>query len=397
MNKFLLWAIICLFSWNASAQKFHTIKARIDTEPRIEIPNRLFFIHHVADARQDTSIVGIVQTGLFNQKTKAVLEYGSTKFFEKIFEGYLDINMDDKLQAITMVIRELQVSEWTAFAKETGYLEIGIDFYAMQGDSLTKKIFTAEVLEENAGMDVTAGHTTRIRRGITKALTQLNEFLQNPQTKPALYSDIDQQLDKIIAKNNLETISYSDSLTVEDDIHTCTNRRFGLYKNIDELRLNRPSLLGDVKVELSQDGRNVRLRHAQTNILLKGRFVGFCDGTDIYMNAQTYQSQQARYFCKVTTFGTLWAWEDHFIDSNDLAMYSLFGVVGAIINDAKREYDCVVLNWKNKVIAQALPSTIEMLIDDAELLQQYRSGGSQRNGYILTNLVKTYNQIHPLK
>lgn len=395
MKKTLVLLFLFSFFFKSYSQEYHKIKIDKSLDNLKKNYDRIIYVSNFIDGRTDTSIVGIVQKGLMNRKVEAVLIDGTVQYFNNLLMiNQFGINMDEKMRPIIAVLNDIKVSEWTTFSSERGLLEMTIAFFEKDSSGNLISIFESEIIEENGGLsDVTGAHPTRIRDGFYKSLNKLNEYLIMPDGKSPNYSDADSQLGKIIEKAGLKIMEYPKEIGQEDNIFSCKSMRYGIYRNFEELKQNRPSITTNLILEYNDDRSRLKIKSEKNAKLIKGKFWGFSDGENIYIYSQNYQP--SRHYCKIEEIGAIWAWQDSYYDANDMALQSAFGLIGLAVGNAVKEQDCIFLDPKTGLISHANPKTITKLLkNDSELIYKYENSANKRNSKFLLSLLKNYNEVH---
>ncbi|MCU0469819.1 MAG: hypothetical protein MUF58_14565 [Arcicella sp.] len=361
---------------------------------QIKLPLRSFFINKVIDGRSgDTSRIGIVQKGLANRKVEALMEKGVVSSFSTLINlNYLDIQFEEKQEPLVLEIKELEISEWTTFSKETGRLEMTVAFYRNR-NNVFEPVFAAELIEENSsGLDVTASHSNRIKRGLEKSLIKLQEFLTE-SNHPSFYSDVEGEFQNNIKKFDLKVQTYDNS--IKEKISLNSPHRFGIYLSLEEFKKNQPKIVGNFKPEYSDDKSTAKLYAISTNKVLKGRFFGFSDGGKVYIYSQNYSP--SRRFVSVSEMGTIMAWKDNVYDSRDMTNQALFGVVGMAIANSGRDGDCITLDTRTGIFKVMQPRDMEILLSsDKDLFDRYISNEKRKNSNTMIDFIRDYNKKNPL-
>jgi hypothetical protein len=397
MRKIVFYLFISLFCNNliqAQSEKHYIKISRKDSEMRIVLPVRDFSITQVIDGRSgDTSRIGVVQKGLGNRKVEALMENGVVSSFSTLVNmNQLHIQSNDKQFPLLMEIKQLEISEWTTFSKETGRLEMTVAFYRNINNNL-EPVFAAEVIEENSsGLDVTASHVNRIKRGLEKALFKLQDYLTE-SSHSAFYSDVDKEFQDNIKKFDLKVQSYNNTSLERRTFNM--PHKFGIYLSFEDFKKNQPKIVGNFRPEYNQDKSSTKLYATSVNKILKGRFFGFSDGERMYIYSQNYSP--SRRFVNLLELGTIMAWKDDVYDSRDMTNQALFGFVGVAIANSGRDGDCITLDTRTGVFKIMQPKDMEALLNlETDLLERYKSSGTMKNSNTMLYFVKEYNKIYPL-
>lgn len=363
----------------------------------ISIKNRTFYINEIIDSRSDTNSIGMVRKGIGSKNVFATLEGGLVGGLKNYFTACLiSINMNETLTPVALEIKEFEISEWVDMRSNDAGIKMCLVFYKYTGQNQRVPFYTAEIDEIKEGLfDITAYHPVRIQNGFTRAFTKMNDYLRDSTDKPAFYSETVLKIAKSLKSTGLKKTGYPVSLGIEDNIRTCSTRRKGIYLTYDEFLANRPSIIDNYVVEYTSDSTRLKLSSASNKIYLRWEYWGFCDGKDIFYNAQNYQS--AIYYSKLTEYGTLLAWHDRYLDASDRAVYRVFGVVGLIVANEIVDNDCMIYNTANKKVYKATPSVmLSILKNDSDLQQQYTEQNRQESSHIF-DIIKQYNLRHPFK
>lgn len=137
----------------------------------IRLPNQNFYLESVVDGRGNKSNIGFVMKGAFNKKVKAELKGGLEPSISAFYNYALT---KDTLQTpIIMRVVFLFISEKTNGATETGTAEIKVEFYKRDGDQYGK-VFETQAIQEESGLDVTAGHEQRLRKILESVILSFN-------------------------------------------------------------------------------------------------------------------------------------------------------------------------------------------------------------------------------
>jgi hypothetical protein len=397
MRKIVFYLLISLFCNNliqAQSEKHYIKISRKDSEMKIVLPVRNFYINQVIDGRSgDTLRIGVVQKGLGNRKVEALMENGVVSSFSTLVNmNQLHIQSNEKQVSLLMEIKQLEISEWTTFSKETGRLEMTVAFYKNINNSL-EPVFAAEVIEENSsGLDVTASHVNRIKRGLEKVLFKLQDYL-NESSHSTFYSDVDKEFQDNIKKFDLKVQSY-DNTSLERTTLSMPHK-FGIYLSFEDFKKNQPKIIGNFRPEYNQDKSSTKLYATSVNKILKGRFFGFSDGERMYIYSQNYSP--SRRFVNLLELGTIMAWKDDVYDSRDMTNQALFGFVGVAIANSGREGDCIALDTRTGVFKIMQPKDMEILLNlETDLLERYKSSGTMKNSNTMLHFIKEYNKKYPL-
>jgi hypothetical protein len=391
--------IVCLLFWSfynqsytqAQEKKYYVQLRESNSHFLFTVPKRTFFIQNIIDSRADTSNIGLV-----NSNIEALMEGGTVPALNSLISrNTLDVNFDEKYEPIVMEIKQLKISETAKLSREIGHLDMTLVFKRKRGDEFIPA-FTTEITEDDAGIDVTRGHSYRIKDGVEKALNKLQLFLSTENTSP-FYSDTNLLLEKLVHEEGLVVQNFDTAISEEDNIFKNPKRRYGIYLTYEDFRTNRPRIIGNFNAEYAKDSSILRLFSNGTIFQLRGKFFGFCDTKNIYISGQNYAGHKR--FTKVLEMGTIIAWKDDIFDSRDAVNSALFGAIGMTIANGGREGDCIALDTRTGIIKVMLAKNMEaLLVNDEALLKEYKSWTYMRkNANVILNTLKDYNKTYPLK
>jgi hypothetical protein len=261
--------VCLLLAFPIFAQKPHTISL----EPElISLSNRQFYIAKVIDKRLMKDNIGVVQKGLNNRQTEAIMKDGVEATFQSYFEKSLP-KFSQELAPIVLIINNFRVSEKTHLMKEVGKAELSLSF-CREGNTGLQKLLETNAEDTNNGMDVTGGHSKRIKAVILKCLTEFHLQFKHPITQNAEnMAETKEKAEGLLieSSNNSNSLANPDisglvidsTTNPENHILTCAVRKVGIYKNFQELVTNSPSIT--TPFELTNQGSDfVMLRDIQT-------------------------------------------------------------------------------------------------------------------------------------
>jgi hypothetical protein len=397
MKTHLLFAklLVCLlFALPTFGQKPHVV----DLDPEmIDLPNRGFYIAQVIDQRPMKDNIGVVQKGLANRQTSAVMRGDLVTVWQNYFDKSLP-KTSAELVPITLIINNFLISEKTYMMKEVGKAELTVSFYR-EATIERQKLLTNSAEETNNGMDVTGGHSKRIKAVILKCLTDFNQqFQQLIAQTPELLGKNNEIQDGLIIESNspsplsnpdAQEVAPSTNLDTENHILTCTKRKIGIYKNFQELVSNSPSIT--TTFELTRQGGDfVMLRDGQTGKKIKDAF-GFYDGNTFYINTFNYSPKKT--YARVVAEGRYFAWIDNYVSpaTAGVAGGGGFGLLGAAL--VASDLDCVFLDLKTGVVKVAKKESMDQVLsEDQELWQKYQQSNSKRNYATQLEFILEFNK-----
>jgi len=151
-KKILSISVLVLFMYTntraQSTQKF------LFSLPENKIANSLYNKINVLDIRMDTTSMGIIQTGVFNKKTKVIAKEPLSIQFNNILNALTDSTA--KPQELLIQLRQLSFAEITGSFSEKGYFYLRAAIYAKQPDGYRQigAIDTVSLIA--SGVDVTS-------------------------------------------------------------------------------------------------------------------------------------------------------------------------------------------------------------------------------------------------
>lgn len=202
--------------------------AQMDTEPySFQLPDKkvnssLYNKISVVDARNDTSNMGIIQTGAFNKQNLLVAKEPLRTQFNNILNALVDSSQ--KQGQLIIQLRRLRFNEVTSAVSEKGYFTFKAELYAFNNGSY-KKISSIDTLSTVGAMDVT-------NKNLKKGSEIIAEFISSN-----------------LKKEPVETIyySYNDILKVDSiekktfKLYTTDAYTDGVYLTYNAFRDQTPS------------------------------------------------------------------------------------------------------------------------------------------------------------
>ncbi|WP_282013679.1 hypothetical protein [Marinifilum flexuosum] len=175
--------VILLVLFSASylkAQRTHKEFKLIDPEQKIE--GSLYSKIDWIDSRVDTTNLGFVQLGMFNNKVKVIWEKPFTNQLNDILDSSTVDNSGNG--ELLLQLRKISFAELTKATSEKGYFYIRAILYAKEGNSY-RKLASIDSLSQVKGMDV----TKKLLRLGSKTITDfIQDNLKNDKKEEILYS-----------------------------------------------------------------------------------------------------------------------------------------------------------------------------------------------------------------
>jgi ribosomal protein S6 len=183
MKIFILWTFIMLSFIQIHAQKFG------DNQPK-PTPKKSEMRYHIAkfnlpdkkinskyhsfivwDSRKDTSLLGIIQKGLLNEKVALVTENSLSQDLER-FISLITNPYPNAKDTMLINIREMYFTELTGASSEKGFCRLRAEFF-MKKDTLFELIDDMDlVLEIKSMLDVTKRNINNGMKVFTEKLAQ---------------------------------------------------------------------------------------------------------------------------------------------------------------------------------------------------------------------------------
>ncbi len=372
LKELLLYSnIILLPSYNLLAQQIKIIK--LIPEP-INLSNRNFYIDSIVDVRLNKTNIGEAQMGLFNKRVKANLEGDFVITLTQFFKSSLP-KPNTPSKRIILVVNHLMIDEKTYSMKEVGLAETGLVFCILDSGKL-KKVFEYDSKSENGGMDVTGGHSKRIKECF---LNSINAFAS---------SDWKTRQSEIYKGQPVNT------LTKDEHILYTTERRRGIYKNFEELVSNSPSI--NIPFKVINKNKFTFIEDMNLSNRIKG-YYGFCDGSNLYINTLDYNASDGKHFAKLIEEGRYCLFLDHYVGGGEqIASQVAFGLVGSAL--AKSGWDNIVLDMKTGEIFPLYDDTMKKILkEDLEYYDEYLNLSEGKTDLkIQLGLIKKFNARNPL-
>lgn len=126
----------------------------------------------IVNAVSDSTILGYVQTGMFNRWKPAALDGTFTPYLQAFVDNrYSPIYKSDAVQLV-FVIQELRIGERTSSMSERSFLQFRAIGYAGDGHGQFKQVATLDTILVKGGMDVTHKHGDNIAHALQILLTR---------------------------------------------------------------------------------------------------------------------------------------------------------------------------------------------------------------------------------
>lgn len=369
----LLLAFLTLFiTLQTQAQKDFTVTLK--PEP-LALPNRLFYIDSVVDARPVKASIGMAQVGMNNRQVDASFD----KPFDVALLTYFKqvTPKQTNQQRIVAVVNELRIGERTYKMKERGTADVEITFCRLDSGKL-RALGSYSDMQESGGMDVTAAHPKRLVTALNNCITKFHasDWPSNPGT---LYEADDEWSSTDNAHNIVRSMV----------------RNAGIYEKFSQLRSNNPVSQNAIPIIQRIEGDLFMVRDKVTEKKLREPF-GVSDGTSVFINTYFYNANSGKgVFARVAEEGRYMAWFDHFMTATEKGLWA--GGLGVIGNAAaSADLDLIVLDLKTGVISPVKLYTVDELFkDDPELLARFQQDRNKRDPAVMLSYVKMYNASHP--
>ncbi|MCD0488548.1 hypothetical protein LPB86_09915 [Pedobacter sp. MC2016-14] len=312
--QFLGLLIFCSIT-NAEAQSSNSIFEM--TAPKLKIKNSHYNKFIVLDSRADTSL-GIVQVGLLNQMTKVTTSRPLKQQIEDTFTALTDSSASSG--TLVFQLRQLNFTEVTKTASETGYCQIRANLYQMTEGRYLELEKLDTLISFNA-MDVTRRLFKKGNEVITKYIAQ--------------------NLSRALPNNTL--LSYEDILQVDSIekskiiLYTSLPLKDGFYKNYHSFKNQKPDYT-NVTCITDQSTINIKsiLDENGKAAMINEKFAAVYQGKPYIITEKGILPLQKEgdlfYFTGLSKVGNN--------TGAMLATSALFGLVGAlVVNDfAKYEF-----------------------------------------------------------
>jgi hypothetical protein len=130
-----------------------------------------FYVSKVVDARISKESIGVVQRGLNNRKDPINF---INPFETEVYGYFLSLlPSDESKRAIIAIVHNLWVSEKTTMTSELGMADVVIEFVSADNEDVSLGTYTSH--NENKGLDVTNGHSRRLRKAIFDCVVQFKK------------------------------------------------------------------------------------------------------------------------------------------------------------------------------------------------------------------------------
>jgi len=163
---------------------YHVITLQKDS---IQLDNRNFYIKSIVDCRADTTNIGIIKEGLFDNKYPAKLDTNLSLSLTKYFDELMPA-----MQAQTPIIIKItrfNIVEKADANTDNGTTTIAMEFYT-QHDNTYSKIFETEQITQYTYFDVTKLHEQYIRETLKKCIKAFSFSKNYIETAPITYNQL---------------------------------------------------------------------------------------------------------------------------------------------------------------------------------------------------------------
>ena len=400
MNQLYNLFIILLINTGTSfAQKSGVLNVLLRTDLTVSPKNRLFVIDSVVDSRIDT--LGPIGTWQYPNGKTAELKFkeGFRPSMTRFLVSSLP-NIDEKLSAYALIIREFNLTG----LPQINRAEFAVTFckynHFQQNTGITNSdsnsqwlipLYTADVIVESNSDPI----TEVLKNGLAKIFSKFNEYLTNPNGVLPSYSDFASELAKAVQELNLVRAAYSNTYTNEDNLLRCNHFKPGIYQSFNDLRLNRPSLTGELMIKEKKGFANLEKPSGSRS---RNRFLGFCDGKDIFISTGLYQSSgMHRQFAKVKSIGRYLLWIDNYLTSSEMAANAAgatFGLIGGLAAGAANSYkDCIALDMQTGGVFMVTKDKLpQMLAGHDDLLAELAALSNEKDEQQQFRLLDKLNQ-----
>ncbi|WP_440135443.1 hypothetical protein, partial [Chitinophaga sancti] len=120
----------------------------------------------IVNAVSDSSILGYVQTGMFNRWRPAALDGTFTPYLQAFVDNRYSLIYKSDAQQLVFVIQELRIGERTFNMSERSFLQFRAIGYAGDGSGHFKKVAMLDTILTKGGMDVTHKHGDNIAHAL---------------------------------------------------------------------------------------------------------------------------------------------------------------------------------------------------------------------------------------
>ncbi|MBD2757325.1 DUF6563 family protein [Spirosoma validum] len=398
MNR--LFTIITFFLINcglSSAQKADVYDVPLEIDLRVVPTGRLFSVDTIINARVDT----VTHIGTWQQPSGKIVELRFTEGFQPTLTNFIFstlTNFDNKLPFYSIAVRDFTINSARGFNR----FELAVTFCkrnayqlgsaavdtTISGVHALAPVFNADIIVESSGTDF----SSLVKEGLTKLFLKFNNYLTNTETVPSNYSDLLAEMTKSAQELNLTQAVYDSShTTIDDDLLRCNQLRSGVYRTFNDLRLNRPSLTGQLSIQEKNGFASLR---KSSGSRAKYRFFGFCDGRDLFISTNIYPTAGIRY-AKVKSVGRYLLWIDNYVTSSERtasAVGASFGLIGALAASSATSYkDCIALDMQTGGVFMVTKDKLPQMLaghDDllAELAAMPNPKDEQKQFYLLDKL-----------
>jgi hypothetical protein len=233
-----------------------------------------YFVERVINAQDDDTIIGFVQTGMFNKKRLASLSTSITEDIGKYLKIVLPLNGE----AVPLIVRinKLNIFEVTSGSHETAFAELNLSFIRRNG-SRYYHLFDAGTCFQQGGIDVTHTHAENIVHAMEICFADLRAAL------------LTNRVDNIeISEKELSFNPLKDP-TSYPVFHTSKIPR-GVFRTFYDFRdCNADTQIPfEVRVKSKKDTAKSKVSISYSDSYGPDAFWGFSDGNSIYMRIMKF-------------------------------------------------------------------------------------------------------------
>ncbi|MCF6403117.1 hypothetical protein L3C95_09545 [Chitinophaga filiformis] len=126
----------------------------------------------IINAVSDSSLLGYVQTGMFNQWTEAIPDKPYTEYLQSYVDRRYNTMYKEGATKLVWIIQELRISERTFNMSEKGFLHLKAISFAGDNNDTFRLITELDTILEKGGMDVSRKHRENIIHALQILLDQ---------------------------------------------------------------------------------------------------------------------------------------------------------------------------------------------------------------------------------
>ncbi|GAB4035156.1 DUF6563 family protein [Spirosoma jeollabukense] len=382
MNRFFTLLIFVLItSGPVLAQKSTIFYVPLEIDLTVSPSNRLFSIDTIVNARADT----LSRIGIWQKPSGKIAELQLKGGFQPTLTSFAFstlTNFDNKYPRYALVIQEFDINS----TYENTRFELAVTFSkSSNSNRQLVPVYKADIIIDNTN----ASLTEVLKKGLAKAFLKFNEYLTDPSNVPAVHSDFVLEAAKAAQDLSLTKAAYDSARTDEDDLLRCTQLRPGIYQNFNELKRNRPSLIGDLNI---QEKNNFATLRKPSGSRAKHRFFGYCNGKDLFISTGLYQTNTLiRRYARVKSVGRYLLWIDNYVTTGEMIGAS-FGLIGALASSASYK-DCIALDMQTGGILMVTKDKLpQMLAGHDDLLAELAAMTNQKDEQQQFDLLDKLNQ-----